>query len=360
MPPSRGDAVRTHGASPEWGEKGAGQGCTGRGRAMEEGMDRRTDHVPVGARQAAGVPAPPARHIPGGPWGGLPLQREEASSLLPSPRKSGFEFSQPPKPSAPGARARGQAAQTPSSGGGGSGPGPPTFLPSLSSSSSSSLPALPLLSCWAQAPCCSRSCPSSPPAVEGGGQGGVTSSPNRRFPPALGTASGASQPSPGLLLLLLLLLLPPQTPNKHGTGEVLSILPASPGETEAPPHMGAPPATRSQRGRAGGEHVGPRPASHRCPVPPLSCFSPFPSPPAHRPAEGSDPSAIDGPLLPCHCTLPGTALPRDASVALKATSSQRLAPGIFPSPGVEGAPCPPPLLRTQGCSVPQFPWLGEA
>lgn len=120
---------------------------------------------------------------------------------------------------------------------------------------------------------------------------------------------------------------------------------------------GASPATRSRRGRDSGEHVGPRPVAPWCPVPPLSCFSPFSSPLEHRPAEGSDPLAIDGPLLPCRCTLLGTAPLRDASVALKATSCQRLAPGIFPSAGVEGAPCPSPFPRTQGCSVPQFPWL---
>lgn len=138
--------------------------------------------------------------------------------------------------------------------------------------------------------------------------------------------------------------LPTATPKQtqHGRGAQHRILPASPGETEASPHTGAPPATRSRRSQAGREHVGPQPTSHRCPVPPLSCFSSFPSLPEHRPAEGNDPSAIDSPLLPCHCTLPRTALPRDASVALKATSCQRLAPGIFPSPEVEGAPCPPP------------------
>lgn len=41
-------------------------------------------------------------------------------------------------------------------------------------------------------------------------------------------------------------------------------------------------------------------------------------------------------------------------------SRQLPAPGIFPSPGNEGSPCPCPLLWTCRCSVPQFPWLRVA
>lgn len=195
---------------------------------------------------------------------------------------------------------------------------------------------LPLQCCWARTPRWSRSCPGSLPASGRGGHGGVTSSPNRRFPPALGTASCASQPSPGLLLLL-----PQQTPNKHNTGEAPSILPASPGDTEA--HKG--PTGNSIA--AGSTWV---PDPRLTGVQFLLCpafYRPFPP---HRSIARQRGATLW--LLTAHCF---RATARGHLSGLK--SHQCLAPGIFPSPRVEGAPCPSALLRTLGCFVPQFPWL---
>lgn len=255
MPPLLGQCCGYLWRLPDCGEKGAGQGRTGRGRAMEGWMDGWTDGRSTCQWGLAGTQrcwSPPALYSTsrggggGGLWGKLPLQREEAGSLLPTPRKSGFDISQPPKPSAPGGRARGQAAQKPLTRGGGwgSGQGPPQPSSLLPPPPPRCLPC-PCRLAGHEHPAAPTAAPAPSQQRSGGGHGGVTSSPNRRFPPALGTMSGASQPSPGLLLL------PWQTPNKHGLGEAPSILAASPGETEAPPHTGAPPATRSRRGARG-------------------------------------------------------------------------------------------------------------
>jgi len=154
-PPSRGDAVGTHRASE-------------RKRKIDGGRDGWMDRARDRPRRDAGVLTPPLHGTwRGGPWGELPLQREEASSLLPTPRKSGFDFSQPPKPSAPGNPGQGPGCVSPPRPGG-SGQGPRAFLPSPSSSP----PALPSPSRWAPAPCGSRSCPGSPPAAGGGDTAG--------------------------------------------------------------------------------------------------------------------------------------------------------------------------------------------
>lgn len=115
--------------------------------------------------------------------------------------------------------------------------------------------------------------------------------------------------------------------------------------------MGAPPATRSQRGARGAPtRVSPVSGSS------FVLFLALSLSPEHRPAVAIDPLAINRPLLPCHRTLPGTALPSGTSVALKATSHQHL--GFFHCLGRRVHPAR--VLWTWRCSVPQFPWLGVA
>lgn len=285
---------------------------------MEEGLGRRTHHVPAGARRAAGVSAPTSvRHVPGGGHGESCCRGGKRPVPSSPPRGNpDLTFRSRQSHRAPGTRAGGQAAPTPLPGEGAAGRDPQPSSPLLSL-------LLLLAACLALASVPGAGTPPLPqpsrlPASRegGGGHGGVTSSPNRRFPPALGTASGASQPSPGLLLLL------PSTPNKHSTGEVTSILPTSLGETEARLHMGAPPATRSRRGAHGAPTCVSSVSGSS-----FVLFLALSLPPEHRPAAAIDPSAIDRPLLPCHRTLPGAALPSGTLVALKVASCQHL--GFF-------------------------------
>lgn len=148
------------------GWSGERKGIRGERKSAGGRMDGGTD-VLGGARWA---PAQPV----------VTLQREEASSLLPTPRKSGFDFPQPPKPSVPGTGARLHAPPSLGS----TEQGPPAFVPAL--------PPPRCLPCPAVLPQLRRL-----PASNGrGGHGGVTSSLNRRFLTALGTASGASSPAP--------------------------------------------------------------------------------------------------------------------------------------------------------------------
>lgn len=55
---------------------------------MEEGLGRRTHHVPAGARRAAGVSAPASvRHVPGGAMGRAAAAAGRGQFPLPHPEE---------------------------------------------------------------------------------------------------------------------------------------------------------------------------------------------------------------------------------------------------------------------------------
>lgn len=273
-------------------------------------MDRQTDYVLVGARRAVGVPASPAQHIPGGPRGELlPLQWEEAGSLLPTPRKSGFDFSQPPKPSAPGPGARLHKPPRP---GAGTRAGTP------------SLPPLSLLLTPCPCNAAGHGHPDAPAAApapcqrQGGGTRWGHKFPEQTIPasPGNGVRCFPAQPWPP----------PPPPPaanpkqTQHGRG------------TEHPARLAG-----GHRGTRGPHRQLDRGGERLAGVQFLLCpafYRPFPP---HRSIARQRGATLW--LLTAHCF---RATARGHLSGLK--SHQCLAPGIFPSPRVEGAPCPSPLL----------------